>query len=173
MDPCAYPLGLCQCREESPMIHHGNASYYPKSGCFRMGRILFTARSIRMGRHFWDLFIHLPPGTERRITPCPLYTAYHITLTTLTAPVVTTETHPVRKGMAIMFEPHLPSPNLPIRRVMPMIFVWRIQRAIRSFLRRKWEERALAVMMALHPRLGLNSHLAGVPGEVLKCICKQ
>lgn len=159
MDHCAHPFGLCQCREESPMIHHGNASFYPKSGCFRVGRILFTARSIRMGRHFWDLFIHLPPGTERHISPHPLHTAYQIRLIA------------GEDGMSIIFEPHLPSPTLSIRRVMPMIFVWRIQRAIRSFLRRRWE--ALAMMMALHPRLGLHSPLAGVPGEVLKCICKQ
>ena len=49
----------------------------------------------------------------------------------------------------------------------PIVHVWRMQRAVRRWLRRKWEERALAVMMVSHVRLGALSDLALLPSDVI------
>jgi hypothetical protein len=55
------------------------------------------------------------------------------------------------------------------------VYIWRIQRAMRRFLTltRKWEGRALAVMMALHSRLGGQSCLNHLPDDVLQAIVQR
>jgi hypothetical protein len=41
-----------------------------------------------------------------------------------------------------------------IQNIYPVIHVWRIQRVVRLFLRKKYEQRALALAMGQHARLG-------------------
>jgi hypothetical protein len=51
-----------------------------------------------------------------------------------------------------------------------VVHVRRAQRAIKRFLRRKWEERALIVMLATHARLGAGSVLGRLHPDVLAAI---
>jgi hypothetical protein len=58
----------------------------------------------------------------------------------------------------------------PIDRFVPAsltIYVWRIQRAMRAFLRRRSVARAVAVAMAWHARLGSVALLAVLPTEMV------
>ena len=47
------------------------------------------------------------------------------------------------------------------------VHLWRLQRAVRAFLRRRMEQRALAVAMGVHARLGRSSAMADLPADVL------
>jgi hypothetical protein len=46
------------------------------------------------------------------------------------------------------------------------VHIWRIQRAVRNHLRRKYEARALAVCMGWHERLGKHSCFADIQEEL-------
>ena len=55
--------------------------------------------------------------------------------------------------------------------ITPIVHVCRIQRAARRYIRRRVEERALAVAMSAHPRLGANSGLlADIPCDIFRLI---
>ena len=42
------------------MLNSVEASYYPKSGCLRFGRMLYNIRAFSesFGEHFWDSIVH-------------------------------------------------------------------------------------------------------------------
>ena len=55
--------------------------------------------------------------------------------------------------------------------ITPIVHVWRIQRAARRYIRRRLEERALAVAMSAHQRLGADSGLlAEIPCDIFRLI---
>ena len=59
-----------------------------------------------------------------------------------------------------------------IQGVFPAVRVWRVQRAIRCFLRWRYEQRALAMAMGLHARLGQGCVFACLPSDVLALCVK-
>jgi hypothetical protein len=56
-----------------------------------------------------------------------------------------------------------------LRGVTPIVHLWRIQRAVRNFLARRYQARTLALMMGLHERLGDLSLISTLPEDVLRC----
>ena len=149
----------CPLQNDETMIMGADATLYPKAGCFRIGKVLYNARVLYhiMGKHIWELLLHNPVGvSKRRVFHDGRLNMYcvsiHLTVT--------------GGGLAYVFEPFIDG-NL-----MPSTCVRRIQRAMRHHLkRRRFEWRALAVMMATCPKLGEGSRLGQViPEDVL---CKQ
>ena len=51
------------------------------------------------------------------------------------------------------------------------IHVWRVQRAIRCYLRKRFEQRALAMVMGLHTRLGQECAFACLPADLVLALC--
>ena len=138
---------LCCCNlNPSEIIHGADASFYPKAGCFRMGKILYSARSVYgwFGRHMWEIIIN-NPGDVRQIC---VYRYHHLIN--------------VRVGSGISFY-FMPT----INGLLPSVHIRRIQRAMRMFLQRKFEQRALAMTMGLHGRLGVTSWLSGLPEDIV------
>ena len=138
---------LCRCNlNPSEIIHGADASFYPKAGCFRMGKILYSARSCYswFGRHMWEILIHNPGGVRQSC----VYHSYH--------------SINVRVGTGISFY-FMPT----INGLLPSVHIRRIQRAMRMFLQRKFEQRALAMTMGLHGRLGVTSCLSGLPEDIV------
>jgi hypothetical protein len=150
--PTAY-FGDCQCSNAGVvMAHFGDASHYPRSGFFRKGRRLFCVQKTPalVGRHFWATLLR--SDVDNFGTVSNMYLLF------------------------MRYRPPAPEPShgwaFPITAFLngatPIVHVWRIQRAVRQWLRRKWEERALAVMMMSHVRLGALSGLALVPSDVIR-----
>ena len=158
MDGCpTVYFGDCQCSNVGVvMAHIGDASLYAQCGFFRKGRRLFCVQKTPawLGRHFWATLLR---SDVDNFGPC-----LHVTMSTMYL-------------LFMRYRPPAPEPSrcwaFPIpaflHGVTPIVHVWRIQRAVRQWLRRKWEERALAVMMVSHVRLGALSGLALLPSDVI------
>ena len=130
----------CECPFADGMMERANTgtAFYPKSGTFRVGRGLFSARHhTRLGRHFWEIFVY-GQESQPKVKAMPEYRNYVVSVWMQ------------HMGMAFIIDATV------LSGVRPMVYVWRIQRAAR---RKRREERALAVMMAWHPRLGQASPL--------------
>jgi hypothetical protein len=135
------------------MIHGTDASFYPKAGCFRLGSSLYPAREYfqTFGQHMWESFIHNPAGVSQRY----LYnSSSRFKYRGLSFYML------AGTGVSFYF---LSTMN----GLMSSVHIRRIQRAMRLFLQRKYEQRALATMMGLHGRLGDTSCLSGLPEDVL------
>ena len=147
---------LCRCNlNASEMIHGTDASLYPKAGCFRVGKILYSAREFynAFGRHMWEMFIHNPAGvSQRRVYRLGRLGLYSVKLL-------------VRSGTVIAF---FSTPT--VNGLLPSVHIRRIQLAIRAFLRWKFEQRALAMAMGLHERLGDRTCIGGLPAEIVEKI---
>ena len=154
----SFDITLCRCSiDPSDMMQSANATYYPKSGCFRMGGSLYNARDFynRTGRHFLKSLIYNPVNVSRRsICSWPGHRLYYVSLC-------------LADGNGVSF-PILPT----INGIFPSVQIRRIQRAMRSFLQRKWTRSALPVMMALQPRLGAGSCLAEMPADLIRLVLK-
>ena len=159
MDGCPMEyFGDCQCSNVGVvMAHFGDASQYPQCGFFRKGRRLFCVQKTPAwvrGRHFWATLLR---SDVDNFGPC-----FHVIM-------------PNVYLLFMTYRPPAPEPShgwsFPVTAFLnggtPIVHVWRIQRAVRQWLRRKWEERALAVMMVSHARLGALSGLALVPSDVI------
>ena len=156
MDGCpAVYFGDCQCSNVGVvMAHFGDASLYTQCGFFRKGRRLFCVQktSALVGRHFWATLLRSDVDNFGADSECKMFFLF------------------------MRYRPPAPEPSrcwaFPIpaflHGVTPIVHVWRMQRAVRRWLRRKWEERALAVMMVSHVRLGALSGLALVPSDVIR-----
>lgn len=149
--PCAElnKIWTCECRHADryrQMTHTAIASYYPKSGLFRYkNQLLDTIRTDGPGWHFWHAFAHHPPGV-RSVECKAVNTQYLLSMR------VDGRQH----GIGVF-----------LKRVWPMR---PIQRLIRRFLARR---RALACAMAMHSRLGEDSGLTCLPGDLVCTIVQK
>ena len=155
MDMCNNSwYGFCLCPNSPTFMRSHDATFYAKAGCFRIGRSLYSARSYGYtSRHFWQSFIHLPSGHRRRISVMPRGFVLYFDISISELSVLKHVERPFING------------------VLPMIHVWRVQRAIKRFLREKLARR-VAFMMSAHPRLGSSSTLACIPPELLHKILR-
>ena len=143
---------FCRCITDR-MIHHNNSSYYPKAGFFRDGRTLFDVRVYAF------TLVHLPPGFSLSKYTYATEKMYYLTLRF-------EGQGSGRSGAMLMASPTF-------RGVSPVVHIWRIQKAVREYLRRKnFEQRALAVMMGVHIRLGISCPFAALPVDVVRVICQ-
>ena len=153
--PCPkHDVTLCRCNlNPSEMIHGIDASFYPKAGCFRLGNSLYPAREYfePFGRHMWESFIHNPAGVSQRYlySSSSRFDYRGVSFYMLAG-----------TGVSFYF---LSTMN----GLLPSVHIRRIQRAMRTFLQRKYEQRALATTMGLHGRLGDTSCLSRLPEDVL------
>ena len=141
----------CRCRiNPLHLIHGTDATFYPKAGCFKMGQALYSMRPFHdsIGKHFWEMFITNSASTCRRnVLPYRPDSVYYAFM------------HIVTSGDRMSF---------PVERISTAVHIWRIQRAMRSFLKRRLQIRRLAIVMGLHPRLGNQCSMACLPAEVLQ-----
>ena len=137
----------CRCDIKQVAMTDGEGTtYYPKAGCLRIQRKLYNIRSFCdcFGRHFWNMLV-LNRGDGTQITTLP-WARHHATYL-----AINMRFQDETGGMLV---PMLST----VGEIAPIVHVWRIQRAARRYIRRRFEARALAVAMAAHPRLG-----AGLP----------
>ena len=152
--PCPVDdVTLCRCNlNASEMIHGADASLYPKAGCFRVGKILYSAREFYnvFGRHMWEMFIHNPAGvSQRRVYLLGRFGLYSVKFILISG-----------TGISLFC-------TSTIHGLLPSVHIRRIQRAIRAFLRLKFEQRALAMAMGLHERLGERAGVSGLPVDIV------
>jgi len=115
------------------MIHTGNTSYYPKAGMFRQGGRLYRVRHLGLSDAMWYEMMARSPELlyiENRGGD-----AVWITL------------------LRYYYGPDWIG-YVQLQNIYPAIHVWRVQRAVRLFLRKQYEQRALALAMGQHARLG-------------------
>jgi hypothetical protein len=147
------------------MILGIDASYYPRACFLRIGRRLFNVRMIDniSGQHFWEAVVHAPsfPTMSRSLYTGGLTREYHLCLA-VTSGITPTTPYGVRSGLSTTIDRFVP--DFPASLT---VYVWRIQRAMRAFLRRRRVARAVAVAMGWHERLGSVALLAGLPTELV------
>jgi hypothetical protein len=121
------------------MIHAGNTSYYPKAGMFREGRRMYSVPTLPYSD--WRLYVERGARVlVTRISGGPAET--RDSMWTL-----------VRTSYSDGW-PAIQHVRPTLQGIFPAIHVWRIQRVVRLFLRKQYEQRALALAMGLHARLG-------------------
>lgn len=159
MNPFGCPsLDVISCKCEKnvfEVMRSKDASFYPKAGLFRVEGVLLNARKLEkaVGRHLWQLIVYDPINVSKRVIHSwPARCLYRLTLRTATGTGITALLSPTVNG------------------VFPFIHIRRIQRAIRRYLQRNWEMRAISVAMAWHPRLGADSCLAAIPIDLINAI---
>ncbi len=140
------------------MIHAPatNASFYPHSMLVRVGNKMFDFKGYEnLGRQFWDKYVLDREGVgegdrfPKRIHIFPTKTSDNLV------------------GIAVIRGGHMGIPVKPtIKGVLPLFYMWRIQRLFR---RKLMEKRVLAVMMSTHWRLGERSSLACLPEALVAC----
>jgi hypothetical protein len=134
-------FNLMDCRCACSTLVGEGATFYPRSGCLRLGRSLYSVRDIaHFGVHFWHDLVHHKARADHTL-------------------FVHRGPHALQPTLRLCY-----NLALPIERV-PAIHVWRIQRALRQAAARRM--RAVALLMALHPRLGAESHPLNVLPEAL------
>ena len=152
-DPCRASDPLrCECPFNGVLVNTDHmTALYPKSGTFKVGRALYSARQFtRLGRHFWEIFVY-GQESQPKVKAMPAYGNYVVSAWMQ------------HMGMAFIIDPT-------VLGVRPVVHVWRIQRALRKgWLARRREQRTLALMMAWHPRLGSSSLLPCLPYDLLRC----
>ncbi len=139
-------------------MHPNHATFYRKAGCFRVGFVLYNARSIEksVGTHLWDAMIRKPLKlTKKCIVFSEEIDIFYVSFT-------------FNFAGATVSIPFFPT----INGIFPSVQIRRIQRAARRFLQRKYTQRALPVSMALHSRLGVGSCLADAPVDLIRIIIK-
>ena len=146
----------CTCKKNAFDVMLGkDASFYPKSGLFRVEGVLLNARKLEksVGKHLWHLIVYNPINVSKRLVQLwPARSLYRLSLRTTTGTGITALLSPTVNG------------------VFTFIHIRRIQRAIRRYLQRNFETRAIPVAMALHPRLGAASCLSAVPVDLVCAI---
>jgi hypothetical protein len=150
----------CRCDiKKVPMADGAVATYYPRAGCLRIQRKLYNIRSFCdcFGKHFWEMLVsHRGNGTIFRVVPWPKHGVIYLSISVW-----------AQNERAGMMVPMLAT----VGEIAPIVSVWRIQRAARCYIRRRFEARALAVAMATHSRLGRDSGLlAAFPCDVLSLL---
>ncbi len=158
-DPCpSCDVTCCRCKLNPREIMHGkDASFYPVMGCFRLGNALFNTQSIsdQLGRHLWKAIVSPPAGIQgRRVYLWRGESLYYLCIS-------------ISAGNRLGV---FTSVHSTVWCVAPLVLVWRIQRAMRAFLRRRRESRALAVCMGQHRRLGHCSPFALLDEDALRCV---
>lgn len=163
--PCScQDIAFCTCPHLEHMVFSQNATYYPVSKLLRIDGQLFSMHSTRIGRHSLSMLVQalstsfsymLADGVINR-----LYLSFRYSTTRSNAGGLVVEI-PSRFTCGVDYLHG---------GVIILVHVRRVQRAARQYLRRKWEERALAVMMATHARLGLGSSLESLHSDVLATI---
>ena len=142
-------------------MHAGDASFYPKAGLFRQGRRTYSVRHLRLPDSYWHQYLEKGISvvcTKRVNGPFGAPVNGDTLWSVLQIDYDTVWRH-------LHLRPT-------IRGVYLAIHVWRIQRFIRCCLRRKFERRALAMLMGLHTRLGHECVFARLPADMLALCVK-
>ena len=131
-----------------------------------MGRTLFNARDLGyQGYHFWEHLIKkvdLASSIERY---SGIHTHhYHGYLASFSVP------NQFENGSGLGWLCVIMHLKATMCHVSPAVHVWRIQRMVRRFLQRRYEERVTAMLMGSNARLGKNSCLDGLPSEIFQSI---
>ena len=151
-------IGACRCTRGLSLIKSDNSAFYPKAGLFHVGRFLFKVRMcLHMGAHYWHWLVHKPPGVRSVVLlPNRLYQNYTIVM------ILDPDLH----SISGTFRSLMMNADTRIGGVSTSVLVWRIQRAIRQFLRRKMERKLLTLAMVSHARLGIGSPWINLPTDL-------
>ncbi len=174
MDRCPFRHDVVRCQCDShnlKAVHHGELAYYPQAGWLRVGRRLFRLRWIgRHGQHFWDCLVRLLAVVGVVKTRGSCNTCY-------ISCVIPRELDPNEREIwaGVDFLSFSGWPWLGTDHggmfLSPIVLIWRIQRAVRQFLKRNFEKRALAWMMGSHARLSCGTAgTADIPADISRMI---
>ena len=146
----------CKTRAEMGMVHIKDFSFYPKSKLVKQGRNLYYVTSDFIGCHIWQTMVNQQsPILVHRTSDdhmCTVFFAYVLGNINLSY-----------FGKSIDLRMYF---NPVGGVIFPVIYVWRIQQAMRRYLQRK-SECVLAVMMGCHERLGGGSVITVLPTELV------
>ena len=158
LHPCSCNADwACRCNAHGmDMVHAGELSYYPKAGMLRKGRMLYCVRVriLDFGWCFWRDLVMMPP-------------------TVVSFRDVQSDPNRHRYTWTLHFLRHYPFDGLSLhvdftfKGKTPVVHIWRIQRAMRRFLRRRFEQRSLAVLMGSHERLGCGCVFADLSHDLI------
>ena len=138
------------------MTHVGNTSHYPKAGMFREGRRMYSVVPRTLPDSYWHLYVER--GARVLFTGKEEIWGGGDSIWTV---IGTSYSDGWSCEMVVR-------PTL--RGIYLAIHVWRIQRAMRRFLHQKFEQRALALTMGLHARLGQKCAFACLPADLLSMV---
>lgn len=170
MEQCPFKNNVYECKCNTchlSLTHHKDVAYYPKAGWLRMGRRLFRLRWVGAhGQHFWDCLVRLSPAIGM-VNTTKEFKACYVSFTTVL--IQDTSRKAAWGGVDFLhigIWPWMGVDGI----VSPIVLVWRIQRAVRRFLKRRFEERALAWMMGSLTRLCGTAGMADIPEDISRRI---
>ena len=135
------------------MIHVGDISLYTKAGLLRHRQSLYNWRIWGKPDEFWRERISDDPAVHTDVYVDYCEGGFVVNMLIIC---------PIHSDSKMLVS------GLMYKWVFPAMFVWRIQRVMREFLRRKLEKRALAVAMCWHARLGSGSLMACLDTDVMR-----
>jgi len=156
-------IDYCACPQLDHIIFGENGTYYPTSKLLRVKNQLFSLKNSNVGRHIVHTVVHASSENKVYVWTSTIYNRVYIQFmydVTYSIAGITMQV-PTRCDFGVEYL-H--------KGVSLVVHVRRAQRAIKRFLRRKWEGRVLAVMMATHARLGAGSVLERLHPDVLAAI---
>ena len=140
------------------MIHAGDVTYYPKARLMRHGLTLYNWRHMRLSDWFWYEFME----TKSKVVCVKLQVdpdhrdCFYMVIKFSAKP---------GEHATVFCSPSFSG-------VSPVIYVWRIQRAMRRFLTSRREQQGLALAMGLHARLGLDCPINCLSSDLLALCVK-
>jgi hypothetical protein len=143
----------------SSMQVSDNIAFYPKAGCYKVGRNLYNLRGVPSSGELLVRNAVINHHTLNEVGRNGKTSIYIWTLHLQHHMIIIKE----GKGMSITLESTIGS-------VRVMVHIWRIQRLIRAH---QWRKRALAMAMGLHSRLGSSSDLMELHCDILAEIMRK
>lgn len=120
-------------------------TYYAKAGLVSIGGYLLSVLHVGWGNHFWKTIVDISHDIKVQLSKGSSY--YYITMN-----------YAVIGGGGNLVPCTWSCPASTFRSgVHVLVYVRRIRKAIKRFLRMKYMDKMLALMMGLHWRLGENS----------------
>lgn len=159
-------VGFCCCSQLPYIVFGRDATYYPASGLLRVETQLFHMTSTRPGRHAVHLLVKAAgsssfslhaPGVYNRV-----FMRFRYSVTQSRGGMFVEIPYRLTFGVEYLHE-----------RASLLVHLRRLQRLAKRYVHRKWQARALAVMMASHARLGAGSVLEGLHADVLALILSK
>ncbi len=141
------------------MIHKDHVTFYPKAGLLKQGKSLYNVRDLGISESGWRDITPKKVQVQMMIHIDPFDRDYMMRVFKIFTPTSSVNVMLLGVYVSPLFQ-----------EVFPLVHVRRIQKATRGYLRRKFEERALSLMMALHPRLGGGNVLTSLPVDIFRSI---
>jgi hypothetical protein len=138
-------LPHCRCPFSEPVIQTREFTYYTGCGILQSRGVMYWSSLVR-GPHCFNAVMHAI--AQNRVSRHSWNRRHFVFVT-------------IEYGTVIVLQNSKNNHDL-------LSCLLRMQRAVRAFLRRRWEAKLLAVAMGLHPRLGVRSGLNCLCSDVMQ-----